>query len=153
MSWYYESCRNIFWKHKGNKYKNASTENSSTHFFLVWHGAWWLELETKTTLWIIIKSTNVQGNYYMPGRSCNALITKISQSTLGLRENELSRETVNYGGVSNMVYEIRQSSIICWVDGTIVSSTKRLMFQALFFFHNFLQNSLQKNPFDLFLQK
>ena len=39
----------------------------------------------------------------MPGRSCNALITKISQSTLGLRENELSRETVNYGGVSNMV--------------------------------------------------
>ena len=33
----------------------------------------------------------------MPGRSCNALITKISQSTLGLRENELSRETVKCG--------------------------------------------------------
>ena len=31
-----------------------------------------------------------------------------------------------------------------WDDGTIVSSTKRLMFQVLFFFHNFLQNSLQK---------
>ena len=30
-----------------------------------------------------------------------------------------------------------------WVHGTIVSLTKRLMFPA-FFFHNFLQNSLQK---------
>ena len=31
-----------------------------------------------------------------------------------------------------------------WVDGTIVSSTKHLMFHVLFFFHNFLQNSLKK---------
>merc|ERR1712016_26656 len=29
-------------------------------------------------------------------------------------------------------------------DGTNESSTKRLMFQLLFFFHDFLQNSLQK---------
>ena len=37
-----------------------------------------------------------------------------------------------------------------WVDGTIVSSTKHLMFQLyIIFFHNFLQNSLQK-PLDLF---
>ena len=141
-------------------YKNTRAINIKMHLqkilqliFLVWHGAWWLELETKTTLWIIIKSTNVQGNYYMPGRSCNALITKISQSTLGLRENELSRETVNYGGASNMVYEIRQSSIICWVDGTIVSSTKRLMFQALFFFIISCKNLCKKNPFNLFFQK
>ena len=34
-------------------------------------------------------------------------------------------------------------NIICWFAGTNDSSTKRLMFQVLFFFHNFLQNSLQ----------
>ena len=32
-----------------------------------------------------------------------------------------------------------------WDDGTIVSSTKRLMFQVLFFFHNFLKNSFKKS--------
>ena len=31
----------------------------------------------------------------------------------------------------------------CWVTGTNDSSTKHLMFQVSFFFHNFLQNSLQ----------
>ena len=31
-----------------------------------------------------------------------------------------------------------------WADGTNESSTKRLMFQVLLFFHDFLQNSLQK---------
>ena len=31
-----------------------------------------------------------------------------------------------------------------WIAGTNDSSTKRLMFQVLFFLHNFLQNSLQK---------
>ena len=31
-----------------------------------------------------------------------------------------------------------------WLGGTNDSSTKRLMFQVLFFFRNFLQNSLQK---------
>ena len=36
-------------------------------------------------------------------------------------------------------------NIIYWVAGTKDSSTKRLMFQVLFFFHNFLQNSLQKS--------
>ena len=34
-------------------------------------------------------------------------------------------------------------NIIRWVAGTNDSSTKRLMFQVLLFFHNFLQNSLQ----------
>ena len=29
-----------------------------------------------------------------------------------------------------------------WVSGTIVSLTKRLMFQVLFLFHNFLQKSI-----------
>ena len=38
-----------------------------------------------------------------------------------------------------------------WDDGTIVSSTKRLMFQVLFFIHNFLQNSLQKSFQFIFL--
>ena len=36
-------------------------------------------------------------------------------------------------------------NIIRWVAGTNDSLTKRLMFQVLFFFHNFLQNSLQKS--------
>ena len=33
----------------------------------------------------------------------------------------------------------------CWVSGTNDLSTKRLMFQALFSFHNFLQNSFPIN--------
>ena len=37
-----------------------------------------------------------------------------------------------------------------WVDGPNDSSTKRLMFQVLFCFHNFLQ-ILCKNPFNLFI--
>ena len=36
-------------------------------------------------------------------------------------------------------------NIICWVAGTNDSSSKCLMFQVLFFFHNFFQNSLQKS--------
>ena len=40
---------------------------------------------------------------------------------------------------------IRQyNTLLCWFTGTNDSSTKRLMFQVLFFFHDFLQNSLQK---------
>ena len=35
-------------------------------------------------------------------------------------------------------------NIIRWFPGTNDSSTKHLMFQVLFIFHNFLQNSLQK---------
>ena len=35
-------------------------------------------------------------------------------------------------------------NIIRWVNGPNDSATKHLMFQVLFFFHNFLQNSLQK---------
>ena len=35
-------------------------------------------------------------------------------------------------------------NIICWVDRPNDSAPKRLMFQASFFFRNFLQNSLQK---------
>ena len=36
-------------------------------------------------------------------------------------------------------------NIIRWFPGTNDSSTKHLMFQVLFIFHNFLQNSLQKS--------
>ena len=39
--------------------------------------------------------------------------------------------------------------LVHWADGKNDSSTKRLMFQVLFFFHKILQNSLQK-PFQLF---
>ena len=42
-------------------------------------------------------------------------------------------------------------NIICWVGGTNDSSTKRLMFQVLLFFHNFLQNSFQKSFQFIFL--
>ena len=38
-----------------------------------------------------------------------------------------------------------------WVYGMIISSAKHLMFQVLFFFHNFLQNSLQKSFQFIFL--
>jgi hypothetical protein len=40
-------------------------------------------------------------------------------------------------------------NIIRWVAGTIVSSSKHLMFQVLFFFQNFLQNFCI-TPFNLF---
>ena len=40
----------------------------------------------------------------------------------------------------NLQYDM----LVCWFAWTNESSTKRLMFQVLFFFHNFLQNSLQK---------
>ena len=39
---------------------------------------------------------------------------------------------------------LQYNTLGCWVAGTNDSSTKGLMFQVLFFFHNFLQNSLQK---------
>ena len=38
-----------------------------------------------------------------------------------------------------------------WVTGTNDSSTKHLMFQVLFFFHNFLQNSLENSFQYIFL--
>ena len=37
---------------------------------------------------------------------------------------------------------IQYNMLVRWVGGTNDSSTKRLMFQVLFFFHNFWQNSL-----------
>ena len=36
------------------------------------------------------------------------------------------------------------NTLICWFTGTNYLSTKGLMFQVLFFIHNFMQNSLQK---------
>ena len=43
-------------------------------------------------------------------------------------------------------YNLQYKTLVRWADGTNDSSTKRLMFQVLFFFHKILQNSLQK-PF------
>ena len=42
-------------------------------------------------------------------------------------------------------------NVIRWFAETNDSSTKRLMFQVLFFFHNFLQNSLKKSFQFIFL--
>ena len=42
-------------------------------------------------------------------------------------------------------YKLQYGMLGRWVDGTIVSLTNRLMFRVLLFFHNFLQNSLQKS--------
>jgi hypothetical protein len=39
---------------------------------------------------------------------------------------------------------LQYNTLGCWVDGPNDLVTKRLMFQVLFFFHSFLQNSLQK---------
>ena len=39
--------------------------------------------------------------------------------------------------------------LVRWADGTNVLSTKRLMFHVSYFFHNILENSLQK-AFQLF---
>ena len=41
---------------------------------------------------------------------------------------------------------LQYNTLVRWADGTNDSSSKRLMFQVLFFFHKNLQNSLQK-PF------
>jgi hypothetical protein len=41
---------------------------------------------------------------------------------------------------------IQYNTLVCWVDGTNDLSTKRLMFQVLFFFIKSC-----KNPFNLFL--
>ena len=59
--------------------------------------------------------------------------------------------TPNYGHVSENPQRCTEGrnltifNIICWVDGTIVGSPKCLMFQVLFFFHDFLQNYFQKS--------
>ena len=45
---------------------------------------------------------------------------------------------------------LQYNTLVCWFARTNDSSTKRLMFQALFFIHNFLKNSLQKS-FHFFL--
>ena len=42
-------------------------------------------------------------------------------------------------------------TLACLDDGTNKSSTKHLMFQVIFFFHDFLQNSLQKSFHFIFL--
>jgi hypothetical protein len=39
---------------------------------------------------------------------------------------------------------LQYNMLVRWVAGTNDSSTKRLMFQVLFFFQNFLQNSLKE---------
>ena len=49
-------------------------------------------------------------------------------------------ETVQDLESNNLQY----NTLARWLTGTNDSSTKRLMFQVLFLFHNFLQNSLQK---------
>ena len=59
---------------------------------------------------------------------------------LHIRISILPNEILNLGSSNLTAF-----NIIRWVNGTIVSLTKRLMFQVLFFFHNFLQNSLQKS--------
>ena len=47
---------------------------------------------------------------------------------------------------------LQYNTVGCWVAGTNDSSTKHLMFQVyIFFFHNFLQNSLQKSFQFIFL--
>ena len=46
---------------------------------------------------------------------------------------------------------LQYNTLGCLDDGTNESSTKRLMFQVLFFFHDFLQNSLQKSFQFIFL--
>ena len=38
---------------------------------------------------------------------------------------------------------LQYNALVCWADGTKDLSTKRLMFQVLFFFHKILQNSLK----------
>jgi hypothetical protein len=47
------------------------------------------------------------------------------------------------GGVKSV--NLQYNMLGCLDDGTNESSTKRLMFQVSFFFHDFLQNSLQKS--------
>ena len=39
---------------------------------------------------------------------------------------------------------LQYNTLVCWVAGMNDSSTNHQVFQVLFFFHNFLQNSLQK---------
>ena len=46
---------------------------------------------------------------------------------------------------------LQYNTLGCLNDGTNESSTKHLMFQVLFFFHDFLQNSLQKSFQFIFL--
>ena len=41
---------------------------------------------------------------------------------------------------------LQYNTLVCWADRTNNSSTKRMMFQVLFFFHKILQKILQK-PF------
>ena len=44
---------------------------------------------------------------------------------------------------------LEYNTLVRWADGTNVLSTKRLMFHVSYFFHNILENSLQK-AFQLF---
>ena len=46
---------------------------------------------------------------------------------------------------------LQYNPLVRWYAGTNDSSTKCLMFQVLFFFHNFLQKSLQKSFQFIFL--
>ena len=40
--------------------------------------------------------------------------------------------------------DLQYNTLVCWFAGTNDLSTKNLMFQVLFSFHNFLENSFQK---------
>ena len=63
------------------------------------------------------------------------------------RDNSNLCEIHNNLSAQCACFEILQyNTLVPCADGTNDSSTKRLMFQVLFFFHKILQNSLQK-PF------
>ena len=53
--------------------------------------------------------------------------------------------------LDSVVQYLQFNTLSRWVAGTIVSFINRLMFQVLFFFHNFLPNSLQKSFQFIFL--
>ena len=59
----------------------------------------------------------------------------------GLNEN--GKELLHDKGLMTS-WNLTIYNIIHWLAATNDLSTKRLMFQVLFFFHDFLQNSLQK---------
>ena len=69
----------------------------------------------------------------------------IFQKTSGDQEGVSAINTLEGGAYNNLKsVNLRYIKLGRWADGTNESSTKRLMFQVLFLFHNFLQSSLQK---------
>ena len=81
----------------------------------------------------IVQCSSVSVLYDICAQCCESCVDSTKTDVRRIARN-FHKKSVN----------LQYNTLGCLDDGTNESPTKPLMFQVLFFFHNFLQNSLQK---------